>query len=113
LLALIQGNSAAVSIRFTTPSLDHKLKISLVIALTAAAMGLHDAVVRQLGILDLTTTVLTLTIAGLAADSSLAGGDNPRWHRRVTLGIRRLKAVAGGSLRSIASDLIDPVYSGR
>src|ERR1700720_3290376 len=32
---------------------------------------------------DLTTTVLTLTITGLAADSSFAGGSNPRWQRRV------------------------------
>ena len=45
-------------------------------------MGLRNSVVRKLAIPDLTTTVLTLTIAGLAADSSLAGGDNPRWQRR-------------------------------
>src|ERR1700720_2410811 len=31
---------------------------------------------------NLTTTVLTLTITGLAADSSFAGGSNPRWQRR-------------------------------
>jgi hypothetical protein len=30
----------------------------------------------------MTTTVLTLTITGLAADSSFAGGGNPRWQRR-------------------------------
>src|SRR3979411_88817 len=32
---------------------------------------------------DLTTTVLTLTVTGLAADSSFAGGSDPRWQRRV------------------------------
>ena len=74
--------AGAVSIGFTAPYEEHKLKISLVIALTAVAMGLRNSVVRRLAIPDLTTTVLTLTIAGLAADSSLAGGDNPRWQRR-------------------------------
>ena len=32
---------------------------------------------------DLTTTVLTLTLTGLAADSKWAGGANPNWGRRV------------------------------
>ena len=74
--------AAAVSIGFTAPYADHGQKIFSIIALTAAAMGLRNSIVRKLAIPDLTTTVLTMTIAGLAADSSLAGGDNPRWHRR-------------------------------
>jgi hypothetical protein len=45
-----------------------------VIGLTALAMGFRNATTRKLGVPDLTTTVLTLTITGLAADSSLAGG---------------------------------------
>jgi hypothetical protein len=32
---------------------------------------------------DLTTTVLTLTITGIAADSHLAGGGNPNLSRRL------------------------------
>lgn len=54
-----------------------------VIVLTALAMGLRNASVRKIALPDLTTTVLTLTITGLAADSSLAGGSDPRWQRRV------------------------------
>jgi len=46
-------------------------------------MGLRNATVRKIAQPDLTTTVLTLTITGLAADSSFAGGNNPRWQRRV------------------------------
>jgi uncharacterized membrane protein YoaK (UPF0700 family) len=42
-------------------------------------MGLRNAVVRKLAVPDLTTTVLTMTITGLAADSSLAGGHGGRW----------------------------------
>jgi hypothetical protein len=54
-----------------------------VIILTALAMGLRNATVRKIAQPDLTTTVLTLTITGLAADSSFAGGSNPRWQRRI------------------------------
>ena len=49
---------------------------------TAVAMGLRNAVVRKLAVPDLTTTVLTMTITGLAADSSLAGGHGGRTARR-------------------------------
>ena len=86
--------AAAVSIGFTAPYEEHKLKSSLVIALTAVAMGLRNSVVRRLAIPDLTTTVLTLTIAAFAADSSLAGGDNPRWQRR---GAAILAILAGAT----------------
>jgi uncharacterized membrane protein YoaK (UPF0700 family) len=86
--------AAAASVGFTAPYEQHKLKISLLIALTAVAMGIRNSVVRKLAIPDLTTTVLTLTITGFAADSSLAGGDNPRWQRR---GAAILALVAGAA----------------
>jgi uncharacterized membrane protein YoaK (UPF0700 family) len=53
------------------------------IALTALAMGTRNAAVRKLAIPDLTTTVLTLTLTGIAADSSLANGNNVRLARRI------------------------------
>jgi len=37
-------------------------------------MGIQNATARKLAVPDMTTTVLTLTITGTAADSSLAGG---------------------------------------
>lgn len=52
------------------------------IALLAFAMGVRNATVRRLAVPDMTTTVLTLTLTGLAADSSLAKGANPRIGRR-------------------------------
>lgn len=55
-----------------------------VIALSAAAMGSRNATARQLKVPDLTTTVLTLTITGLASDSRLAGGGSPNRARRLT-----------------------------
>ena len=57
-------------------------RLYAVIVLTGLAMGLRNATVRKIAQPDLTTTVLTLTITGLAADSSFAGGSNPRWQRR-------------------------------
>jgi uncharacterized membrane protein YoaK (UPF0700 family) len=74
-----------------------------VIASTAVAMGLRVAVVRKLGVADLTTTVLTLTITGLAADSHLAGGDNPRWQRRIAAIVAMLAGAFAGARMVILS----------
>jgi len=63
--------------------LEHSFQPLALIALTALAMGTRNAAVRKLSIPDLTTTVLTLTITGIGADSSLANGNNPRLLRRV------------------------------
>jgi Protein of unknown function (DUF1275) len=46
-------------------------------------MGLRTATVRRLAVPDTTTTGLTTVLAGLAADSSLAGGNNVRMGRRI------------------------------
>ena len=54
-----------------------------IIALTGLAMGFRNATIRQMKVADLTTTVLTLTLTGLAADSTAAGGGNPNWTRRI------------------------------
>ena len=49
----------------------------------SALMGAQAAAARKMKIADVTTVVVTSTIVGLAADSSLAGGDNVRWIRRL------------------------------
>jgi uncharacterized membrane protein YoaK (UPF0700 family) len=68
------------------------------IALTALAMGTRNAAVRKLAIPDLTTTVLTLTITGIGADSSLANGHNPRLARRVESVIAMFLGAALGAV---------------
>ena len=68
------------------------------IILLALAMGVRNAVVRKLAVPDLTTTVLTLTITGIASDSSLAGGANPRWRTRVTAVITMFAGAATGAM---------------
>ena len=70
-----------------------------VIVLTGIAMGVRNAVVRKLAIPDLTTTVLTLTVTGLAAESRLGGGNNQRWLTRTTAILTMiLGAFAGATL---------------
>ena len=70
----------------------------LLIVLTAIAMGMHNATVRRLGVADLTTTVLTMTLTGLGADSCLAGGTSIRWQRRVASIAAMLAGAALGAL---------------
>ncbi|MCU1301277.1 MAG: hypothetical protein JWQ87_1561 [Candidatus Sulfotelmatobacter sp.] len=71
------------SIGYRGDLLEHSFQPFALIALTALAMGTRNAAVRRLAIPDLTTTVLTLTITGIGADSSLAKGNNPRLARRL------------------------------
>ena len=75
--------AAFVSMGFEVESASSPGRLYAVIVLTALAMGLRTATVRQLAVPDMTTTVLTLTLTGLAADSWLAGGSNPRIRRRL------------------------------
>ena len=55
----------------------------LLIALLGLGMGGQNAAARALAVPDLTTTVLTLTITGTAADSHLAGGAGAKAGRRL------------------------------
>ncbi|MEU6660192.1 YoaK family protein [Streptomyces sp. NPDC046821] len=68
------------------------------IAVIAWAMGLRNATVRKLGVPEMTTTVLTMTLTGLAADSSLAGGTNPRAVLRVVSVAAMLAGAGVGAL---------------
>jgi uncharacterized membrane protein YoaK (UPF0700 family) len=48
--------------------------VNSLIVLTAFGMGIRNGTVRRLAVPDLTTTVLTLTVVGLAFESFIAGG---------------------------------------
>jgi uncharacterized membrane protein YoaK (UPF0700 family) len=80
-----------------------------IIALTALAMGYRNATIRQLKIPDITTTVLTLTITGLAADSRLAGGVNLNLGRRVLSVAMLAGGAALGALLVLRSGLVLPL----
>jgi uncharacterized membrane protein YoaK (UPF0700 family) len=67
-------------------------------AICALAMGLQNAVVTKLAVPDLTTTVLTRTLTGIAVDA-LAGGQGPALARRVLAVLAMLAgAVVGAAL---------------
>ena len=69
------------------------------IVLLAVSMGVQNATTRKLAVPDLTTTVLTLTITGVAADSALAGGAGSVAGRRlVAVTAMFLGALAGAAL---------------
>ena len=81
--SVLLAGATLAALGYEAPSSPHNGQMYAMIVLTSVAMGMRNAGVRKLGVPDLTTTVLTLTITALAADSSLAGGSNPRWQRRV------------------------------
>jgi uncharacterized membrane protein YoaK (UPF0700 family) len=70
-----------------------------VIVLLAIALGVQNAAARKLAVPDLTTTVLTMTLTGVAADSALAGGPGSRLARRaLSVAAMLLGALIGGLL---------------
>jgi uncharacterized membrane protein YoaK (UPF0700 family) len=75
------------------------------IGLLASGMGIQNAAARKLAVPDLTTTVLTLTLTGVASDSRLAGGEGARIGRRGLAVIAMLiGALVGGLLVLHVSD---------
>jgi len=92
---LLVATLAAINFSDSSGSLFQSYSI---IVLTAFAMGIRNATVRKMAIPDLTTTVLTLTITGLAADSRFAGGTSPRWGRRLLAVLLMFIGAAIGTL---------------
>jgi uncharacterized membrane protein YoaK (UPF0700 family) len=89
---------AALAVSMTGLGQEGGLVRYSLIVLLALAMGVQNAVARRLGVPDLTTTVLTLTLTGLAADSTLAGGTNPRPGRRLLATAAMFLGAAVGAL---------------
>ena len=74
------------------------LRYALIVALSLT-MGAQNATARKLAVPDLTTTVLTLTITGIAADSPIAGATGARVGRRlISVAAMLLGALAGALL---------------
>jgi uncharacterized membrane protein YoaK (UPF0700 family) len=70
----------------------------VLIALMAFAMGVRNATVRRIAVPDLTTTVLTMTLTGLAADSRPAGGSGKGSVRRISAVVAMLLGALSGAL---------------
>ncbi|WP_371798794.1 DUF1275 domain-containing protein [Streptomyces sp. NBC_01707] len=86
IVTLVSGTPFVGGARFT------------LIVLLALGLGVQNAVSRALAVPDLTTTVLTLTITGIAADSHLIGGAGNKTGRRVVSACAMLLGAAVGAL---------------
>jgi uncharacterized membrane protein YoaK (UPF0700 family) len=75
----------------------------------ALAMGIQNATARSLAIPDLTTTVLTMTLTGIAADSRLAGGKGAQLARRSVSVVAMFAGALISGLLVIEVDVLVPV----
>jgi uncharacterized membrane protein YoaK (UPF0700 family) len=85
---------ALVAILVATGTL-HGIVVTVPLAI---CFGLQNATVRRMGAADLTTTVLTQTLTGLAADSVLGGLAGAKPHRRLGSVACMLAGAAAGAL---------------
>ncbi len=80
------------------PTADFDVRAGIILPL-GIAMGLQNSAIRKLGVADMATTVLTMTLTGIAADSTLAGGHNIHFPRRsVSVVLMLLGAIIGAAL---------------
>ncbi|HWF58451.1 MAG TPA: YoaK family protein [Candidatus Dormibacteraeota bacterium] len=90
--------AAVVLAVLSGPAISASSRYALIVIL-GLAMGIQNAAARTLAVPDLTTTVLTMTITGIAADSTIAGGKGSRAGRRLTALVAMLAgAVIGAAL---------------
>ncbi len=99
--------AAALVAGVTTPS-PGDVSAYVVIVLLALAMGVRSACVRRLGVPDMSTVVLTMTLVGLAADSPLTGATGQGTLRRSTyVVVMGVGALAGALL--LRTDVVVPL----
>jgi uncharacterized membrane protein YoaK (UPF0700 family) len=101
--------AAALALSYNPTNHEPGWGLYAIIGLTAVAMGFRNATIRQLKVPDLTTTVLTLTITGIAADSRLAGGTAPNLGRRIAAVLAILIGAAIGAVLVLRFGLALPL----
>ena len=103
--ALFLGLAAGLSVLAGSP-VPAGYGYALIVAL-GISMGVQNATARKLAVPDLTTTVLTLTITGMVADSRLAGGAGSKAGRRL---VSVLAMFAGALIGVLAILYVYSVY---
>jgi len=73
----------------------------VLIALLGLGLGVQNATSRALAVPDLTTTVLTLTITGIASDSRAAGGSGGKAGRRTLSAAAMLVGALAGAAAAL------------
>jgi uncharacterized membrane protein YoaK (UPF0700 family) len=84
------------------------LRYALIVALSLA-MGAQNATARKLAVPDLTTTVLTLTITGIAADSPIAGATGAHAARRLISVAAMFAGALAGALLVLRVHIVYPL----
>ena len=84
------------------------LRYALIVSLSLA-MGAQNATARKLAVPDLTTTVLTLTITGIAADSPLAGATGAHAARRLISVAAMFAGAVAGALLVLRVHIVYPL----
>jgi uncharacterized membrane protein YoaK (UPF0700 family) len=100
--------AAVIMAALTATPVPAGLRYALIVAL-AATMGAQNATARKLAVPDLTTTVLTLTITGIAADHALAGGTGAKAARRLISVLAMLLGALVGALFVLHVDIVYPL----
>jgi uncharacterized membrane protein YoaK (UPF0700 family) len=91
--------AASVLIGWTVFDPGHGASRYVLVALLALGAGMQNGTARKLAVPDLTTTVLTQTIAGLAFESRLGGGTSSQIGRRGLAAVAMFAgALAGATL---------------
>jgi uncharacterized membrane protein YoaK (UPF0700 family) len=88
--------SAALILTIATGSALSPASRDIVAAVLAVGTGMQNAVVRSLAVPDMTTTVLTMTLTGIAADIR-AGKPSAAFHRRLLSVATMLAGAVGGA----------------
>lgn len=101
--------AAAVVMAALAPSpLSAGYRYGLIVVL-GISMGMQNATARRLAVPDLTTTVLTLTIVGIAADSGFAGGDGSKAGRRLISVTAMLVGAFAGAMLIVHVQVVYPL----
>jgi uncharacterized membrane protein YoaK (UPF0700 family) len=105
--APLMAAALVVALLASTPP-DRSMRLALV-ALLALAMGVQNAAAQRLAVPDLTTSVLTKTLTGLASEAGIVGGPGSKLTRRAIAVTAMLAGALTGALLvldvSIASAL--------
>jgi uncharacterized membrane protein YoaK (UPF0700 family) len=100
--------TAVIMAALTAPPVPAGLRYALIVVL-AGTMGAQNATARKLAVADLTTTVLTLTIVGVAADHALAGATGARAARRLISVLAMLLGALVGAVLVLHVHIVYPL----
>lgn len=90
---------AALAVALSPLDPDGTAERYALIGLLGVAMGLQNATARRLAIPDLTTTVLTMTLTALGADSPVGSGNGPPpWRKLIGVAAMFVGAAIGAAL---------------